>query len=333
MEAVSVRNLSKKYGDFQALTDVTLDVAEGELFALLGPNGAGKTTLMRILTTQLEPSSGSAHVLGRNVHTQGDEVRGLVSYVPQEMSVWTDISGYENLMIYSEIYGIPKAERKAAIGSALEMMDLAEFGDSLVSTYSGGMIRKLELASAIMIRPKILFLDEPTIGLDPGTRKTVWERLKALNRESGMNVFYTTHYMDEAGLYADMVGIISKGRLIKVASPDELKRSVGNEVISLELASPAGAAVLSRLRKMDGVVEVQADGAGLRMSVSNSSELLDPVIAALIEMKVGVRRVNATKPTIEDAFLKYAGAEALAESKQNVRDIRKTRERIRRGGA
>ncbi len=331
MEAVSVQKLSKKYGDFQALTDITMDVDEGELFALLGPNGAGKTTLMRILTTQLEPTAGTAYVLGKDVRTQGNEVRNLVSYVPQEMSVWTDISGYENLMIYSEIYGMPKAERKKAIESALEMMELGEFGDNLVSTYSGGMIRKLELASAIMIKPKILFLDEPTIGLDPATRKTVWEKLKALNKESGMNVFYTTHYMDEAGLYADMVGIISKGRLIKVGSPTELKRSVGNEVIDIELASSAPAKAVVRLRAMDGVMDVQADGLALKISVENSSELLDPIIASLIEMKIGVRRVNATKPTIEDAFLKYAGAEALAESKQNVRDIRKMRERIRRG--
>ncbi len=331
MEAVSVRKLSKKYGDFQALTEVTMDVAEGELFALLGPNGAGKTTLMRILTTQLEPTSGEAFVLGRNVRTQGKEVRSMVSYVPQEMSVWTDISGYENLMIYSEIYGLPPGQRKGAIESALEMMELTEFGNQLVSTYSGGMIRKLELASAIMIKPKVLFLDEPTIGLDPGTRKTVWEKLKVLNKESGMNVFYTTHYMDEAGLYADMVGIISKGRLIKVASPEDLKRSVGNEVITLELAAPASPAAISRLGKMEGVTDVQAEGAGLRISVTNSSELLDPIISALIEMRVGVRRVNATRPSIEDAFLKYAGAEALAESKQNVRDIRKMRDRIRRG--
>ncbi len=331
MKAITVSGLTKKYGSFTALDRVDLEVDEGELFALLGPNGAGKTTLMRILTTQLEPTAGKASVLGKDVVREGADVRGMVSYVPQEMSVWTDITGYENLMIYSEIYGVPAAERKNAIENALEMMELTEFSHHLVGTYSGGMIRKLELASAIMLKPRILFLDEPTIGLDPATRKTVWQKLKALNEESRTNVFYTTHYMDEAGLYADMVGIISKGRLITVASPADLKRSVGNEVIHIELATPASSGVLSKLGKMEGVSGVSADGTVLSISVADSSELLDPIIAALIGLGVGVRRVNATTPTIEDAFLKYAGPEALAESRQNVRDIRKSRERIRRG--
>lgn len=182
--AISVHNVSKKYGTLLALDKVNLKVEEGKLFALLGPNGAGKTTLLRILTTQFEPTSGEAFVLGRNVVTQGEELRELISYVPQEMSVWTDISGYENLLIYSKIYGLSAEERKNAIRDSLQLMDLTEAANRLVSTFSGGMIRKLELACAVMIKPKILFLDEPTIGLDPATRKTIWEKLKALNRRA-----------------------------------------------------------------------------------------------------------------------------------------------------
>ena len=237
MNSVEVKNLSKKYASVPALRNVSLSVEEGKLFALLGPNGAGKTTLMRILTTQIDPTSGQALVFGKDVATQSGEVRGMVSYVPQEMSVWTDITAYENLLIYAKIYGIPGNEREDAIHSALHTMDLQHVADRMVNTYSGGMVRKLEIASAIMVEPKIVFLDEPTIGLDPSARKTVWEKLRWLNRKRGTSVFFCTHYMDEADLYADEIGLISKGRLTKVGTAEGLKSSVSNETIAIEAAA------------------------------------------------------------------------------------------------
>ncbi|MCX6801567.1 MAG: ATP-binding cassette domain-containing protein, partial [Candidatus Diapherotrites archaeon] len=183
MNAVSISNLSKKYGNFLALDRVNLEVEEGRFFALVGPNGAGKTTLLRVLTTQLEPNGGEAYVLGKNIATQESEVKKVVGYVPQEMSVWTDITGYENLLIYSKIYGLESKSRESRIEAALDLMDLKEVAGKMVNTYSGGMMRKLEIASAIMLDPKILFLDEPTIGLDPAARNAVWERLKKINLE------------------------------------------------------------------------------------------------------------------------------------------------------
>jgi len=329
--AISVHNLSKKYGDFLALNKVNLNIDECKLFALLGPNGAGKTTLMRILTTQLEPTAGEAFVLGKNVSTDGKELRQLISYVPQEMSVWTDISGYENLLIYSKIYGIPAEERKDAIPEVLEMMDLADFSNQLVSTYSGGMIRKLELACAIMIKPKILFLDEPTIGLDPATRRTIWEKLKTLNRESGMDVFFSTHYMDEAELYADEIGIINRGKLIKVASPEELKHSVGYDRIEIECDSELSRRAVADLKKLKDVGRVEVEGNMLKIFVGSSETSLDAVMKSLLADKVRIKRISTHHPTIDDAFLKYAGAKESVNAAGHIAELKKFRERIRRG--
>jgi ABC-2 type transport system ATP-binding protein len=201
MFAIEVRQLVKIYsGRAKALDGVDFKVNAGDVFAMLGPNGSGKTTLMRILTTQFKPTSGEAYVFGLDVVKNETEVRKIISYVPQETSVWTDISGFENLLIYAKIYGIPANSRKKVIWDALGSMGLDEVANSLVKTYSGGMIRRLELACSMIIKPKILFLDEPTIGLDPSARKAVWENLASFKREYGATVFFNTHYMDEADL-------------------------------------------------------------------------------------------------------------------------------------
>lgn len=214
--AVDVRGLTKVYeGKVRALDGVDLRVEAGRVFALLGPNGAGKTTLMRILTTQLKPTSGEAYVFGLDVVRKNAQVRRLVGYVPQEMSVWTDISGYENLLIYAKIYRLPSSKRREIIQDALKKMGLSEVANDLVKTYSGGMIRRLETACTMLIKPKILFLDEPTIGLDPSARKAVWEELTSFKKEYGVTVFFNTHYMDEADLYSDEIAIINDGKIVK----------------------------------------------------------------------------------------------------------------------
>jgi ABC-2 type transport system ATP-binding protein len=329
--AVDVTKLSKKYGTVLALDRVNLKVEEGKLFALLGPNGAGKTTLLRILTTQFEPTSGEAFVLGKNVVSQSEELRELISYVPQEMSVWTDISGYENLLIYSKIYGLPAEERKNSIRDSLQLMDLFDVANRLVSTYSGGMIRKLELACAIMIKPKILFLDEPTIGLDPATRKTIWEKLKSLNRESGTNVFFSTHYMDEAELYADEIGIINNGKLIKVASPDDLKRSVSSDLVTVESDSKIGRSAAAHLKKLKDITCVEAKGNMVEISAKSSEESLGAIVKSLLSDGIVIKRIATHKPTIDDAFLRYAGTRESARETGQLAELKRVRERIRRG--
>ena len=332
MDAVSVRKLSKKYGDFLALDSVDLSMGEGELFALLGPNGAGKSTLMRILTTQFPPTSGTAFVMGKSIATDSSAIRRLVSYVPQEMSVWTDISGYENLLIYAKIYGMPASERKAAISEALERMELSEFANQVAGTYSGGMLRKLELACAIMLRPRILFLDEPTIGLDPVTRRSVWSRLKALNKEIGTSVFFTTHYMDEAGNYADRIGIINRGKIIKVATPEELKQSVGENCIEIEAEPLLDRKTMDALGKLEHAASVSMQGDKLRVLLRKSDESMNALMEFLLSRKIKVKRISASEPTIDDVFMKYVGEkghEDEGRGSSQMRELKQARERIR----
>ena len=326
--AIKVSDLTKTYGHVVALKQVSLEVEAGKLFALLGPNGAGKTTLMRILTTQISATSGDAQVFGKSVARDGSDVRHLVSYVPQEMSVWTDITGYENLLIYAKIYGMEKDRREKNIAEALKTMELEGVADSLVSTYSGGMIRKLEIASAIMVEPKILFLDEPTIGLDPVSRKAVWEKLCSLNREKGISVFFSTHYMDEADTYADEIAVISKGAVVKTGTSQQLKQSVSDETIIVETDGAVGMRLEDGISKIKGVHAVSADGSTLKVHVGSSSIVMNPVLSFLVANKIGVKTVSAAKPTLDDVFVKYAGK--FSDEHGTMAEIKRTRDRIRR---
>jgi ABC-2 type transport system ATP-binding protein len=329
--AIEVKGLVKVYdGKFRALDGVDLTVEAGRVFALLGPNGAGKTTLMRILTTQLRPTSGEAHVFGLDVARDGAKVRRLVSYVPQEISVWTDISGYENLLTYAEIYGMAPSEREAVIWDALECMGLGEVADNLVKTYSGGMIRRLEIACAMLIKPEIMFLDEPTIGLDPSARKIVWERLSSFRKEYGTTIFFNTHYMDEADLYSDEIAIINAGRIVRSGSSEELKRSVGGEVILLSLGGDgAGEKVLGRVKGLEPVSYVIANGSELSVIVEDAETALPSLMEVLRSEGIPIKKISMTKPTLDDVFLKYAGVRL--ESTGRISEVRQMRGMIKRG--
>jgi len=327
MAAISVSALSKEYSKgVKALDSVSLDVPEGAAFALLGPNGAGKTTLMRILTTQIPSTSGTARVMGNDVAKQGSAVRGVVSYVPQEMSVWGDISGYENMLIYAKIYAIPDMKRK--IEESLELMELTESAHHLVNTYSGGMVRKLEIACAVMSSPSVLFLDEPTIGLDPGSRKTVWEKIRSLCKESGTTVFFSTHYMDEAGAYADEIGIINRGRIVKVGSPDELKHTIGTSSLAIACSRPASKQEMAAIRKIKGVHDASLDNSTVRITLAAKGAKLDSLLKLFARNEFGVKEITSSEPSIDDVFLKYAGAGEAKASRFS--EIKRTRDRIRR---
>jgi len=329
--AVQVKDLVKVYdGKVKALDGVDLAVESGKAFALLGPNGAGKTTLIRILTTQLKPTSGEAYVFGLNVVRDGSKVRRLMSYVPQEMSVWTDISGYENLLVYAKIFGVPSCERKKVIEEALEGMGLTHVKDELVKTYSGGMVRRLEIACALLTKPKIMFLDEPTIGLDPAARKAIWERLNAFKREYGVTIFFNTHYMDEADLYADDIAIINKGKIVARGTSESLKRSFGCEVISITLEeSNFEQEFTIKLRGLGIVKDATVGGSSLNIFVEDAESALPHVMAILKDEGISVRKASIIKPTLDDVFLMYA--RGRVEEKGKISDIRQTREMIRRG--
>ena len=329
--AVDVTGLVKVYnGNTRALDGVDLKVEAGKVFALLGPNGAGKTTLMRILTTQLRPTAGVAYVFGLDVVREGSKIRRLISYVPQEMSVWTDVSGYENLLVYAKIFGIPSAERRKTIDEALAGMGLAEVANSLVRTYSGGMVRRLEVACAMLIKPKIMFLDEPTIGLDPSAKKVVWEKLTLFKKEYGVTVFFNTHYMDEADLYSDEIAIINRGKIVTLGTAVELKHSLGGEVILFSLeGNGVGDELIEKVKASVLAKEVMVSNSELSVLVDEAETALPHIIEILRSTGVSTGKISITKPTLDDVFLKYAGTRL--ETSGRISEVTRMRDMIRRG--
>jgi ABC-2 type transport system ATP-binding protein len=329
--AVKANNLSKIFNKtVRALDGLSIEVETGKVFALLGPNGSGKTTLMRILTTQIKASSGVASVFGLDVSREGKRIRELISYVPQEMSVWTDITGYENMLIFSKIYGIPASRRKKLIDDALDEMNLTEFAHKIVKIYSGGMIRRLEIASALLIKPRLLFLDEPTIGLDPSARKTVWQKILDFKNTLGTTVFFNTHYMDEADTYSDKITIISKGKEVATGNADALKASVGAETVSITLSCPVpDMRVIEALKALEGVDDVTTQDVDIAIHVKAADLAIPGVIDVLRSNNVKVSKISTSKPSLDDVFLKYAGTKL--ESTTNIKDIKQTRRRIGSG--
>ena len=309
IKAIEVKKLEKVYsGKVKALNGIEFNVNAGEIFALLGPNGSGKTTLMRILTTQIKPTSGGASIFGLDVVKKDGDVRKRISYVPQETSVWLDISGFENLLIYAKIYGISSSHRNKIIWEALDTMGLGAVANNRVSTYSGGMIRRLEIACAMIVRPDLLFLDEPTIGLDPSARKAVWERLTSYNKEYGTTIFFNTHYMDEADHYSNKIAIIDKGSTVKIGTAGELKHSIRREVIQLSLMNGrVEESLLKRIKGLSFVSDAMIHNSDMEVIVEDVETALPGIMDILRTGGVSIERIATVRPTLDDAFLKYVG--------------------------
>lgn len=234
MSILETRSLTRQFGDLTAVDRLDLSVEAGEVFGLLGPNGAGKTTVIKMLTTLLPPTSGKAYVAGFDVVRESCKVRGAIGYVPQLVSVDGTLSGYENLLIFAKLYGVPRAQRRARIEQALAFVGLHDAADRQVRGYSGGMVRRLEVAMAMMHRPRVLFLDEPTVGLDPLARQAVWHHIQRLVQEYGLTVLLTTHFMEEADMLCDRVAIMNLGRVAASGDPAELKSSIGRPDSTLD---------------------------------------------------------------------------------------------------
>jgi ABC-2 type transport system ATP-binding protein len=226
---VSAKDLTRRFGTVLAVDHVSLNIAAGELFGLIGPNGAGKSTLMKMFTTMIPPTSGRATIAGFDVAVQPQEVRKRIGYVPQLLSADGELTGYENMLLSARLYLIPSAARESRVQAALEMMGLTDVKNRLVQTYSGGMARRLEIAQSTLHRPAVLFMDEPTVGLDPGGRRAVWEHVRALHREMGAAVVFSTHYMDEAEAVCDRLALIAHGKVAALGTPDELKARLGGQ--------------------------------------------------------------------------------------------------------
>jgi ABC-2 type transport system ATP-binding protein len=229
VNAVEIRGVRHRFGDYAAVDGVDLTVEEGEVFGLLGPNGAGKTTLLRLLNTLLPLKEGSIDVFGRDVTRQKMAVRRTLGYVPQQLSIEAAITGRENVAWFARLFDVPRAERKARVADALETMALTDAADRLAGTYSGGMVRRLELAQALVNRPSLLILDEPTVGLDPVARDSVWRRVEELRESTGMTVLLTTHYMEEADALCDRIALMHLGQIRAEGTPEELKDELGDD--------------------------------------------------------------------------------------------------------
>ena len=297
MNAIETTNLTKYYAELCAVDHLTLSV-NNEIFGLLGPNGSGKTTTVLMLTTLLNPTEGRATVCGYDVTTDGEEVRRNLSYVPQDMAVDIKLTGRENIRFFADLYGVSHANER--VDEVLAVMELTDRADDLVRTYSGGMRRRLELAQALVHEPSVLFLDEPTIGLDVAARKKIWEHIRAL-RKKGMTIFVTTHYMDEADQFCDRVGIISRGRIAALGTPADLKARLMKDVIT---AKVEGVFIPP---DVDGVVLVGRNGDEVSFTAENGKEALPAIADALTRSGCTARTMSLREPTLDDVFLQAVG--------------------------
>jgi len=317
MLAIDVQHIVKKFGDFTAVNGITFSVADGEIFGLLGPNGAGKSTLIRMLTTLLLPTSGSARVNGFDIVTEQNGVRNSIGVIPQAMTSDLELSVDENLLIYAKLYGVPREKRKRLIDELLAAMELTEWRDKQVKHLSGGMRRRVEIARGLVHEPRIFFLDEPTTGLDPVSRVAVWEMLQKVKAERDLTVLITTHYMDEADRLCDRIAIVDHGDLKALDSPLKLKASIpGNNVIEATFAGapPDWRETLERLPSVERVAEQDHV---FRISSGNGPAALTALMNTAVERHVSVASLSVQSTTLDDVFVHYAGR-ALRDALQDA---------------
>lgn len=305
---ILVQNLTKRFDHLTAVDDLTFEVRAGEIFSLLGPNGAGKTTTISILATLLLPTSGEAWIGGYSILKHPLEVRRLIGVVPQEIALYQDLSGYENLWFWGQMYGLKGRELRQRIHSTLEQVGLSEKADHKVRTYSGGMKRRLNLAAGLLHRPQVLFLDEPTVGIDPQSRRAILDFVKSLNRE-GITILYTTHYMEEAQELSHRVGIMDHGRLIALGTQSELLQQVGEyDTLILTFEDDLNPQPpLEALQRLPGVINVLQEDHRLKVLTRTSGEILPHLIAVCLEHGVRIRGVEIIEPNLEAVFLKLTG--------------------------
>lgn len=317
-KAITVSGITKKFGDIAAVDNVSFDVDEGEFFGFLGPNGAGKTTLIRILTTLLIPTSGKAAVAGFDVAEDPAEVRRHIGVVPQAMTSDLDLTGYENMDLYGRFYGLRSKERKERVRDLLETVGLTARAKDLVATYSGGMRRRLEIARVLVHRPGILFLDEPTIGLDPQSRRVVWNFLEKLTEGDSMTIFLSTHYMEEAEVLCDRVAIIDSGKIIAMGSPSDLKSQIpGNDIVSLALESLTEE-ITAAIVKLAFVHKVKSEDDSLRVYVDNGAKNL-PVLIDEVRISGGkILSATVHEQSLEDVFIHFTGKSIREEEAKKV---------------
>ncbi len=304
--AVEMEGLTKRYGELMAVDKLSINIEEGEIFGLLGPNGAGKTTTLSMLATLLKPTSGTARVNGYDIKTHPADVRRSIGIVFQDPSSDDVLTGRENLYLHALMFGVPKEERGQRIDYVLGLVDLRDRANDIVKKYSGGMRRRLELGRGLLHNPRILFLDEPTLGLDPQTREHIWAYIENLVKSEKVSVIITTHYMEEADRLCNRVAIIDHGQVSALDRPSALKLKVGGEIIKLRVRSPK----LEPLKGLDYVLSIDQSGSTLRLTVRDASTHLQEILSMVGE----VDSVEVRTATLNDVFLHYTGREIREES-------------------
>jgi ABC-2 type transport system ATP-binding protein len=310
--------LTKRFNGFVAVDRVSFSVGEGESFGFLGPNGAGKTTTIKMLTTLLPPSKGRGWVAGHDIAKEADAVRDRIGIIFQDPSLDERLTAYENLFIHAILYGIGRKEAKSRIDKSLAMVELAKVKDKVVKTFSGGMKRRLEIARGFLHMPSVLFLDEPTLGLDPQTRRVIWEYIRGLKETFGVTLFLTTHYMEEAE-HSDRIGIIHKGKLIKVDTPENLKKALGGSEIILRATENNAVKLTSA-----GIEAVREDS-----MLVVKTEQVDDTIKRMAKIGADMMGISVKQPTLEDVFIDLTGS-AIGDESGDSMEVLRTAMRMRR---
>jgi ABC-2 type transport system ATP-binding protein len=318
-EIIKAEGLTKVFNHHLTAVDhINFGVNQGEIFGFLGPNGAGKTTTINMLITILKPTEGKASVSGFDIGQQANGVRNVTGIVPQEYTADEDLTGLENVFLCADLYGIPRNIAKERAADLLKLVELTDFKDKKVQTYSGGMRRRLELACGLINRPKVLFLDEPTLGLDVQTRTATWNYIRTLKKEYGMTLFMTTHYLEEADALCDRVAIIDHGKIIVVGSPEDLKHSLGGDSITLAIKENADVSEL--IQKVEHVKEVRKENGAYRIKAELGEVTTPLIIETLRKNGYTVTKLSLTEPTLNEVYLEYTG--------KSMRDAEESREAI-----
>jgi ABC-2 type transport system ATP-binding protein len=327
MVAIEVENLTKKFDGVTAVDNVSFTITSGEIFGLLGPNGAGKTTTISMLSTLLRPTSGSARVNGFEIIKHEDDVRKSIGIVFQDQSLDEELTAYENMDFHARLYRIPRDVRRQKIVNLLKLVELDEKKNNLVKTFSGGMRRRLEIARGLLHEPKVLFLDEPTLGLDPQTRNHLWAYIEQLNKEKGITIILTTHYMDEADRLCDRVAIIDKGKIIALDTPEKLKEELGGDVITINASERDR--LYEQLKTLSWVTHAESHDGFVTINLQNAERHVAELARLAATNGIEIESLSIRKPTLEDVFLYYTGR-MMREEEANSKDQMRMMHRLHR---
>jgi len=329
--SIETKSLTKSFGDLVAVNDISFSVEKGEIFGFLGPNGAGKSTTMMIFTTLLKPTSGKALIAGFDVTKDAKQVRENIGFVQQETTVDEYLTGRENLLLQAKLNHIPKNEINQRIDEVLELIELSDKQDQAVVTYSGGMRKRLDIAGGLLHHPKVLFLDEPTVGLDIQTRRKIWQYIKKIHVEFEMTIFVTTHYMEEADSLCDRIGIMDHGKIQVIDTPENMKNALGNEIISLVIDGRNNHdSFLEELKKIEFIKNINEDDLKLTLFTSNGTEVIPEIFQISSKLDIKINSISLTQPTLDDVFISYTGHEIRDDdSKYNRRREHAKMKRLR----